>query len=235
MNDSGLILNNLTGGYGNRDVVTDVSAMAHRGEVMLLVGRNGSGKSTVLRGIMGLLPSLRGGVFWEGALLRHPPHTMRQKGIVLIPQRRPVFFERTVQDNLLLAEAGGGKFGTGVSVATIFEKYPLLAQRRNQRAGTLSGGERQLLALACAWMATPGLLLADEPAAGLSPAASEMVFNQIRTIADIDKACVLLVEHDVKSALRIADRVIGLNGGRVVVDCSALEFDEEKQRKVFVE
>lgn len=235
MNDSGLILNNLTGGYGNRDVVIDVSLTAQRGEVTLLVGRNGSGKSTLLRGIMGLLPSLRGDVFWEGAPLRKPPHTLRQRGVVMIPQRRPVFFERTVLDNLLLAGAGGGKNRKDVSVATMLEKYPLLAERRNQKAGTLSGGERQLLALACACMATPGLLLADEPAAGLSPAASKMVFDEIRSVADSEKTSVLLVEHDVKSALRIADRVIGLNGGLVVVDCRTEEFDEEKQRKVFVE
>ncbi len=235
MNDSDLILDKIIGGYGNRDVIIDISATARRGEVTLLVGRNGSGKSTLLRGIMGLLPSLQGTVLWEGTPLRQPPHTLRQRGVVLIPQRRPVFVERTVLDNLFLAGAGGRRDGKETSVTRMLGKYPLLAQRQNQKAGTLSGGERQLLALACACMSTPGLLLADEPAAGLSPAASKRMFDEIRCIADSQKACVLMVEHDVKSALRIADRVIGLNGGRVVVDCCSAEFGEEKQKKVFVE
>jgi branched-chain amino acid transport system ATP-binding protein len=229
-----LQVRHLTGGYDRRVVIADVDFGIDPGEVTLVVGPNGSGKSTVLRGILGLLPSCDGQVFFEGRRLSEPTHALRRLGLAYVPQRRPVFGALTVRRNLALASACLPRDRRGHQLDLVLDRFPALGERLGQRASTLSGGERQQLGLACALVAAPRVLLADEPTAGLSPALHDQLLRDLRATAKDWGLAVLLVEHNVANASRYADHVIGLRLGRIEVACPVAQFDEAAPRRVFL-
>jgi branched-chain amino acid transport system ATP-binding protein len=200
--------------HGEVHVLRDVSLELAAGEVLGLLGRNGAGKTTTLRAIMGLVPPRSGAVTLDGAdLLRVAPDEIPRRGIAYVPQGRRLFPDLTVWENLrvgLLVRGGGAE-----TLEPVLELFPVLRERLGQRAGTLSGGEQQMLATARALCARPTFLLLDEPSEGLMPA---LVDRLLATVAGLRARGVgiLLVEQKVDAVLDVADRVALIENGRIV-------------------
>ena len=208
--------------YGGVHVLRDVSLAVAPGEVLGLLGRNGAGKTTTLRAIMGLVP-VRSGSLTLGAteLLRVPPDEIPRRGIAYVPQGRRLFTDLTVSENLrmgLLVRGGGAE-----TLDPVLELFPVLRERLSQRAGTLSGGEQQMLATARALCARPAVLLMDEPSEGLMPT---LVDRLLGTVAELRARGVgiLLVEQKVDAVLRVADRVALMEGGRIVGEATPAQL-----------
>jgi branched-chain amino acid transport system ATP-binding protein len=209
--------------YGDAHVLQGASLKVATGEVLALLGRNGMGKTTLIRSIMGLKsPQVRGGsVRWKGEELRGlRPHEIARRGIGFVPQGRHLFPSLTVTEHLTVLKSASATHGW--TVAKAFEFFPRLAERRHHRGNQLSGGERQMLAVARALMIDPALILMDEPSEGLAPV---MVQHLEGIIAQLKQAGlgVLLVEQNLYSALAVADRVTVLESGRAVFEGGAAE------------
>ena len=191
--------------YGSIHAVKDVSFHVEQGEVVTLIGANGAGKSTALNTVAGLLRSRTGSVHFLGEELRHVPgHKLVGRGMALVPEGRRIFQHMTVQENLDLGGycRGGDK---SADMECVFERFPRLKERRRQVAGTLSGGEQQMLAMGRALMSRPKLLMLDEPSMGLAPLLVEQIFDIIRQL-HADGTTILLVEQNAQAALAVADR-----------------------------
>jgi branched-chain amino acid transport system ATP-binding protein len=203
--------------YGDVRAVWDVSLGVEPGEVVALVGANGAGKTTLLRTIAGLQRPLGGGIRFEGRPLGGlPPHEIVARGVVLVPEGRRLFGGLSVLENLELgAFAPHARRRRRRTLEQVLATFPLLAERRRQRAGTLSGGQQQLLALGRALMGRPRLLLLDEPSLGLAPLVVRQVLDVVRAI-NRRGVTVLLVEQNARAALELVDRAYVLEGGRVV-------------------
>ncbi len=219
----------LTGGYGEVDVFTGIDLDVQAGEIVALAGTNGSGKSSLVKGILGLLPRCRGSLRLDGAELLG--RTVEQRvalGIGYVPQVANVFPSLTVYENLLVMAVPDQKR----QVEKVFADFPALASRRRNRAGSLSGGERQQLAIARVLMARPRLLILDEPTANLSPALVQQVLSLIVRLPS-PQTGVLLVEQRAREALRIAARGIIMDVGRVAAqgNAAALAADPELARR----
>ena len=202
--------------YGESHVLHGVSFTLHAGRVLALLGRNGAGKTTCMHSIIGFLPPRAGEIRLHGEpIARLAPETISRKGVGLVPQGRRVFPTLTVRENLLVSRqvrAGAGKPWT---IERVFELFPRLSERAGQAAGSLSGGEQQMLAIGRALMGNPRVLLMDEPSEGLAPL---IVAEVRRTIARLkaDGQSILLVEQNTTLAFDLADDVVMLNTGRVV-------------------
>jgi branched-chain amino acid transport system ATP-binding protein len=208
-----LVLDRLTCGYGGAPVVHEVSLRLAPGQVVCLLGRNGAGKTTLLRAVMGLLRPVQGGIRLDGRdLARLPAHRIPRLGLGYVPQGRRLFPDLTVWENLRmgLLVAGAG----GETLAWIFELFPALKERLHQRAGTLSGGEQQMVATARALCARPAFLLMDEPTEGLAPVLVRRLMETIGLLARRGVG-VLLVEQKIEAALQAADVVALLETGRI--------------------
>lgn len=209
----------VSAGYQDLVVVHDVSFHVAEGEVVSLVGSNGAGKSTILRTIAGLLHPVRGEIRLRGVPIhRVPPYEMVRKRVAMVPEGRQLFGRLSVWDNLVLgAYALTSKQEIAESLESVLSLFPILKDRREQRAETLSGGEQQQLAIARGLMSRPSLLLLDEPSLGIMPKLMADIF---RTIHDIRKKgiTVLLVEQNVFEALEVSDRAYVLQSGRVVLE-----------------
>ena len=218
----------LEAGYGpagNR-VLDGVGLEVAPGEIVALLGRNGSGRSTLLRCLMGLLPPRGGSVSWGGhPLAGLPPHRIARLGIAYLPETRDIFPLLTVRQNLLLGQQAGRR---SMTTAEMFTLFPTLTPRIDVGAGALSGGEQQLLAFCRALMARPDLLLLDEPTEGLSPAMSQRVAGHLRQERAQGRA-VLLVEQKMSIALDVADRVLVLGHGRIVFEGSPASLRENAE------
>jgi branched-chain amino acid transport system ATP-binding protein len=216
-----LRLSALNCGYGDSHVLHDVDLVLEEGRVLALLGRNGAGKSTMMHAIVGYQPILSGGIDLFGtSLVRRAPEEISRRGVALVPQGRRIFASLTVQENLDVAHRRGSspRFG----LATIFEWFPRLKERRHQRAGSLSGGEQQMLAISRALMTDPRVVLFDEPSEGLAP----QIVEEVAAILHRLKAAglsIILVEQNTKLALGVADAVAILNTGRIVFSGSAAE------------
>ncbi len=199
-----------------------VSLRVDEGEIVTILGANGAGKTTTLHTVSGLLQPVSGGVYFQGEALHElPPHEVVRRGITQSPEGRRVFGTLTVLENLRLgAFTATDEARTEELLAWIFELFPRLLERRGQLAGTLSGGEQQMLAIGRALMGDPKLLLLDEPSLGLAPILVRAIFETIRTIAKRG-VTVLLVEQNARAALRLADRGYVMETGRVVMRDSA--------------
>ena len=210
---------------GRSQVLHDVDLVVHDGECVCLVGSNGAGKTSMIEGVMGLLPSQSTALSFEGESLdRVHPWARVRRGLAVVPQNRDLFPGMTVQENLQLgAVAVKNKESTGEVLDHVFEVFPRLAERSRQRAGTLSGGERSMLALGRGMMSQPKLLIFDEPSLGLAPL---MVTAIMETIAQINKrgTTVLLVEQNVHQAFALASRAYVLENGTVVGSGSTVEL-----------
>ena len=202
--------------YGKRRALEGVSLTVGAGEIVTLLGANGSGKSTTLRAVSGLVRAARGAIRYEGREIgRWPADAIVAAGVSHVPEGRDVFVEFSVLDNLLVGAHTVPAREVPARLAAAYAMFPVLEQRRRQRAGTLSGGEQQMLAIARALMTRPRLLLLDEPSLGLAPMLVREIFAVVRRI-NADGVAVLLVEQNARAALALAGRGYVLETGRVV-------------------
>jgi branched-chain amino acid transport system ATP-binding protein len=202
---------NVTAGYGTTTVLRDVSLVVPAGSVVALLGSNGAGKTTLLRAASGLIPA-RGRITLDGKdLSGHSPHDFARAGICHVPEGRGIFRSLTVRDNILL-QAGSGSVSDAIERAV--SVFPILGQRLGQTAGTLSGGQQQMLALARAYVTTPKVVLLDEVSMGLAPVVVDEIFDFLGRLA-AEGTSLLIVEQYVTRALKLSDYVFLLNRGQV--------------------
>ncbi len=218
--------------YGNIQALKGVSLEINRGEIVTLIGANGAGKSTLLKTISGLLKPKQGEILHEGvSIAGKPAQIMVKRGISQVPEGRRVFANMSVEENLELgAYVRNDKVGIQEDFEKVFRLFPRLLERRKQQAGTLSGGEQQMLAMGRALMARPKLLLLDEPSMGLAPLLVKTIFNIIKEI-NKDGTTILLVEQNANMALSIANRAYVIETGRVVTSGTAEELNASDQVK----
>jgi branched-chain amino acid transport system ATP-binding protein len=218
-----LSVDELSVSYGAIRAVRNVSMAIEQGEIVALLGANGAGKSTTLKGIIGLVRPRAGRITFDGVdIFRQPTETIVRRGITLTPEGRRVFSALTVDENLSLGAlaANGGRTAIAATRAEMYSLFPRLADRRSQLAGTLSGGEQQQLAIARSLMSHPRLLMLDEPSLGLAPQITARLFELVRDLRERGLT-ILLVEQNVSATLRIADRVYLLDHGEVVASGTA--------------
>lgn len=222
--------------YGNSQVLWDVSLEVREGEIVSIIGANGAGKSTTLKTIIGLLVPRSGSIKFLGEdITKLPPHERIKRGISLIPEREKIFPKMSVEENLLLGlypleekKKGSEK------LEWIFEIFPILKERKNQRAGTLSGGEQQMLAIARALMSSPKLLILDEPSQGLAPIMVSKVFNIVENLKK-EGVTILLSAQNVFHSLSISDRAYVLENGRITMEGKGKELlKDEKIKKSYL-
>ncbi|MGI9370143.1 MAG: ABC transporter ATP-binding protein [Ruegeria sp.] len=202
-----LVAKDIVAGYQpDLPILHGVSMEVSKGEVVTIIGPNGAGKSTLAKAIAGLVHVTSGEVWVDGTLATNvAAHQMAGAGVAFVPQTANVFTTLTIEENLVVGGAALPKPAAARQIERIFGLYPILADRRGDKAGVLSGGQRQILAIGRALLTEPKLLLLDEPTAGLSPKAAAEMFDTIRTIAT-DGSGVLMVEQNAKAALRMSDR-----------------------------
>ena len=212
--------------YGSIHAIKGISFEVNEGEIVTLIGANGAGKSTTLNTISGLLHSRTGSVtFMDENLGKIPCHKIVSKGLALVPEGRRVFLQMTVQENLEMGAYTQSGKAIDQDLAHVYELFPRLKERMKQVAGTLSGGEQQMLAMGRALMSHPKLLMLDEPSMGLAPILVEQIFDIIK---DLHKAgtTILLVEQNAQAALSVADRGYVLETGRIVTSGTGHELLE---------
>ena len=222
--------------YGVICAIKGISFEVNQGEVIALIGANGAGKTTILHTITGLNHEKSGSIMFEGTdLLKTPPHKIVSMGMAHVPEGRRVFQNLSVLENLKLgAYTRKDKAEIADSLKMIYERFPRLEERKNQVAGTLSGGEQQMLAMGRALMSKPRIILMDEPSMGLSPLLVSEIFDIIRVISE-SGTTVLLVEQNAKKALSIADRAYVLETGSVKLSGKASELiNDESVRKAYL-
>jgi len=216
-----LAVENVVSGYGRTDVLHGVSMSVERDEIVTIIGPNGAGKSTLFKTIMGyLIPRSGKIIFSEEDLTQLKPNHKVEKGIAYVPQLDNTFLSLTIRENLEMGGFSKDSEARKQGIETAYGTFPILSDRRNQRAHTLSGGQRQMLAMSMALMTEPDLLLLDEPSAGLSPKISDEVFNQIMSLHQKGIG-VLIIEQDAHRSLSISDRGYVLAMGQNHFDGSA--------------
>jgi branched-chain amino acid transport system ATP-binding protein len=229
-----LSIEQISSGYGRVLAIHDVTIKVENGEVVVLIGANGAGKSTLLKTISGALKPSQGSIIFKGHKIDgKKPYAIVKMGIVQIPEGRGILSRMTVRENLEMgAYLRSDKTGIEKDLERVFEKLPRLKERLNQNAGTLSGGEQQMLAIGRGLMARPSLFLMDEPSLGLAPVLVEFIFETIHALREKDGYTILLVEQNANQALDVADRGYVLETGRIVLEgeSKALRDNEEVQR-----
>ncbi|WP_299737627.1 ABC transporter ATP-binding protein [uncultured Roseobacter sp.] len=224
MPDPVLTASDITAGYvPDLPILREVSITARAGQITLIIGPNGAGKSTLIKAIAGLIPVSAGRVAFEGDDITNiRPDQLTAQGIAYVPQTDNIFRSLTIRQNLDLAlrRAGGG---ASARLARLFQQFPALAEKHRDKAGTLSGGQRQFLAIAMALATDPRLILMDEPSAGLSPKATQEVLEHAQALA-AHGVSILLVEQNVNQALRLADHCYILAEGRNQLDGAAQDL-----------
>jgi len=232
-----LKLNNLQTFYGNIQALKDVSIEVDEGEIITLIGANGAGKSTTLMSISGLTPPRHGEIIFEGQKIHtNSPDKIVALGICQVPEGRRIFPYLTVSENLDMgAFLRTDKNEIKNDVEYIYELFPLLAERRNQAGGTLSGGEQQMLAISRALMSKPRLLLLDEPSLGLAPIIIRQIFEIIKKINQENNTTIFLVEQNANLALKVAHRGYVMENGRITLtDSSPNLLANDKVREAYL-
>ena len=210
--------------YGSIHAIKGISFEVNEGEIVTLIGANGAGKSTTLNTISGLLRSKTGHIEFMGQPLNHvPSHKVVSKGLALVPEGRRIFLQMTVQENLDMGAFSRRGGNIDADMERVFEQFPRLKERRKQVAGTLSGGEQQMLAMGRALMSNPKLLMLDEPSMGLAPILVEQIFDIIKSLHKAGTT-ILLVEQNAQAALSVADRGYVLETGRIVTTGTGAEL-----------
>ena len=223
---------NLTKQYGTQKSVANLNIHVRQGRIYGLLGRNGAGKTTTLHTITGLLSPKKGSVMFEGTdITKIPAHKIVSMGMAHVPEGRRVFAELSVYENLKMgAYTRKDKNEIEESLANVYKRFPRLEERRNQMAGTLSGGEQQMLAMGRALMSKPKIILMDEPSMGLSPIFVNEIFDIIQAVSE-SGTTVLLVEQNAKKALSIADRAYVLETGKITMSGNAKDLLEDEAVK----
>ncbi len=199
--------NNIFAGYGKSEILHGVSLYVEKEEAITIIGPNGAGKSTLLKALMGYIPIFKGDVYWKGDNITHlKPHEKVNRGFGYVPQLGNVFSSLTVRENLEMGGFIRSKEIVKERMDKAFQLFPILADRLKQKAGTLSGGQSQMLGMARALMTDPEVLMLDEPSAGLSPMVSEEVFSTITDIHEKMGRAIIIIEQDAYQALSISDR-----------------------------
>ena len=218
--------------YGMIQAIKGISFEVNQGEVIALIGANGAGKTTTLHTITGLLSPKKGSVMFEGTdITKIPAHKIVSMGMAHVPEGRRVFAELSVYENLKMgAYTRKDKNEIEESLANVYKRFPRLEERRNQMAGTLSGGEQQMLAMGRALMSKPKIILMDEPSMGLSPIFVNEIFDIIQAVSE-SGTTVLLVEQNAKKALSIADRAYVLETGKITMSGNAKDLLEDEAVK----
>lgn len=232
-----LKVRNLDAGYGKTQILRGVSLDVAGGEIVTLIGANGAGKTTLLMAVCGILKPMAGSVEFNGTRIdRLPPHRIVSLGIAQVPQGRQLFATLTVLENLeVAASVGRDVKKRRQRLSEVFEYFPVLKERQGQRAGTLSGGQQQLVAIGRALMTNPSLLILDEPSSGLSPLLVESLGETIIRLRRDHSLTVLLVEQNAHLALDIADRGYVLQSGHIVLgDRASALANSEVVRKAYL-
>lgn len=229
-----LKIRNLQAGYGKLKVLKNISMHVAKGEIVTIIGANGAGKTTLLSTISGLLQATSGEIVFEGQDIKSlAPQKIPALGCVMVPEGRQIFAALSVEENLILGGHVLKKQGKAVLTQQLndqYELFPILRERREQYAGTLSGGEQQMLAMGRALMSKPSLIMMDEPSTGLAPLIVQDIFNVIDKLRNEGKT-VLLVEQNAQAALQVADRGYVFETGKVVLQGSAHELLEDVEVK----
>lgn len=230
MSDMMLKVDNINVYYGQIHTLKDVSIEVKKGEIVALIGANGAGKTTTLRTISGLLRSKTGQIVFNDEDISHTEaHKLVSKGIAHVPEGRHVFLQMTVQENLEMGAYTNASY-TKEGIADVYQRFPRLKHRKNQIAGTLSGGEQQMLAMGRALMSRPHLMMLDEPSMGLAPILVQQIFDIIKELHAAGTT-ILLVEQNAEMALEIASRAYVLESGRIKLSGTGEELAKSDEIK----
>jgi branched-chain amino acid transport system ATP-binding protein len=214
-----LRLHGLQAGYGSKIVISDVTFALEPGQILAFLGHNGAGKTTTLKSVMGLLRPTAGEVLFDGKRIDRLSVADRiALGLRLLPEGRGIFPDLSVAENIDVVAARNVSAGAMFDVPDVYKLFPVLEERRTTRAGSMSGGQQQMLALSLAILGTPRCLMLDEPSIGLAPNLVERMFQQVREVCKSHAMTAVLVEQNVAAAMQIADRVIIMNNGQIVFD-----------------
>lgn len=230
-----LEVNGLKSGYGRIEALHGIDVTVGEGELVALVGANGAGKTTFLRALSGVQPLTDGQIRFDGAdITKSRPQARVKQGISQVPEGRQVFGPLSVEDNLRLGAYRRGGADTEADLERIYETFPILRKKRNEAAGTLSGGQQQMLAMGRALMSNPRLLLLDEPSMGLAPLLVGEIFNIVQMLRE-QGTTILLVEQNAYQALAIADRGYVIETGRIVLtDTGENLINDEKVKTAYL-
>ena len=231
-----LTINGIDVFYGDLQVLWDLSFSVNEGEICVLLGANGAGKSTTIKAVSSLLTPAKGSIDFEGTRLDSlPPHKIIEQRIVHVPEGRRLFPEMTVEENLIMgALASHAKPGRNKTAKKVYELFPRLEERKKQHAGTLSGGEQQMLAIGRGLMGKPRLMMLDEPSLGLAPILVSDIFEMIKEI-NKQGVTILLVEQNVALTLDMCDRAYVLENGRITMEGSGEQLKgDEKIKEAFL-
>lgn len=231
-----LQLHNVSVHYGGVKALDGVDVSLDEGEIVALMGPNGAGKSTILKTIFGLAPIHSGKVLWHEKEIKPISYEVVQMGIAFVPQGRRVFSHLTIEENLEISGfIVSDKKELKRRIAEVMETFPVFKQKRKAKAGTLSGGQQQMLALARGLMTEPKILLLDEPSLGLAPKIVKEVFAKIKEINEKHQTAIMVVEHNIKSLLEIAHRAYVLDKGKIVAKDTSQKFlESDILEKVFM-
>lgn len=217
-----LEVNNIDVHYGVINAIKDVSFKVDTGEIVALIGANGAGKTSIMHAISGLIRTSKGKIsFLDEDITKIAAHNIVAKGLAQVPEGRRIFSQLSVQDNLEMGAYLRTDNKVDEDLEKVYQRFPRLKERKNQLAGTLSGGEQQMLAMGRALMSKPKLLLLDEPSMGLSPILVNEIFDIIKEINQLDGVTILLVEQNANKALAIANRAYVLETGNITVSGNA--------------
>ena len=221
--------------YGSIHAIKGVSFEVNEGEIVTLIGANGAGKSTTLQTVSGLLRSRTGSIEFNGENISHvPAHKLVYKGLAQVPEGRRIFLQMSVEENLEMGAFTQKNAGIDADLESVYEQFPRLRERKKQIAGTLSGGEQQMLAMGRALMSHPKLLMLDEPSMGLAPILVEQIFDIIRQLHK-NGTTILLVEQNAQMALSVADRAYVLETGKITLSGTGKELAESDEvRKAYL-
>lgn len=231
-----LEINNLDVSYGYLQVIWGVSAKVSEGEIVAILGPNGAGKTTLLKSVMGLVPVQKGRVTFMGQdITNKPTYSLTKLGLAFVPEERNLFQAMTVKENLVMgAYTVKDKEKIKKQLDYVYSLFPRLAERTKQLAGTMSGGERQMLAIARGLMSDPKMLILDEPSMGLSPQNVQLVFDTIAKLRS-EKVTVVIVEQNVNTTLELADRAYVLEQGRIVLEGTSQELtSNDRVREMYL-
>jgi branched-chain amino acid transport system ATP-binding protein len=230
-----LKVNDINVYYGSIHAVKGISFDFNKGEIVTLIGANGAGKSTILNSVAGLLKTRTGSIEFEGqSILGTAPHLIVSKGLAMCPEGRRIFLQMSVEENLEMGGYTRKNQEAEQSLINVYDRFPRLKERRKQQAGTLSGGEQQMLAIGRALMSRPSLLMLDEPSMGLAPILVDQIFAIIKELNE-SGTTILLVEQNARMALSVADRGYVLETGRIVSSASAsVLLNDDAVRKAYL-